>query len=89
MSNETGTREKNGKADINILKSRDDPKPVCFEQTEDGKFKLCRCLWTDQTELACSWVKKEDAFGPEQLRKRIEPWLTALVQSEYLSLLIS
>jgi hypothetical protein len=36
----------------------------------------------------CSWAKVDDHFGPEKLRPRIEPWLTALVQSEHLSLLI-
>ena len=33
-------------------------------------------------------MKAEEAFGPEKLRPRIEPWLTALVQSEHLSLLV-
>ncbi len=89
MGNETGNHNKNGKENkINILKSRDDPKPVCFRQTDDERFKLCGCPWVDKTELTCSWVKEEDSFGPEQLRPRIEPWLTALVQSEYLSLFI-
>lgn len=88
MYKETGNHEKNGKGNINILKSRDDPKPVCFSQTDEVKFKLCKCPWSDQTELTCSWATKEDSFDPPQLRSRIEPWLTALVQSEYLSLLI-
>ena len=33
-------------------------------------------------------MKTEESFGPDKLRSRIEPWLTALVQSEHLSLLI-
>jgi len=38
-------------------------------------------------DSACSWAS-EKPFGPMMLRQRIEPWLTALVQSEHLSLLI-
>jgi hypothetical protein len=37
---------------------------------------------------SCSWVKPEEEFGPDKLRPRIEPWLTALCQSEHLSLLL-
>jgi hypothetical protein len=82
MSNKIGNQNKNGKTDkINILKSRDDPKPVFFEKVEDEKFKLC-----PNTE--CSWLKQDETFGTNKLRPRIEPWLTALVQSEYLSLLL-
>lgn len=37
----------------------------------------------------CSWAKEDNGrLGPETLRPRIEPWLTALVQSDHLSLLI-
>jgi hypothetical protein len=82
MSNKTGNQNKNGKGDrINIVKSRDDPKPVSFEIGEDENFKLC-------PGVECSWLKPDKSFGPDKLRPRIEPWLTALVQSEYLSLLI-
>src|SRR5207248_1853082 len=35
-----------------------------------------------------SWAKADEVFGPERLRPRIEPWLTALCQSEHLSLLL-
>ncbi len=81
-SNEAGNRDNKGNADkINILKSRDDHKPVFFEKADDDKFKLC-------PDMECSWLKADDSFGPDKLRPRIEPWLTALVQSEYLSLLI-
>ncbi|MEW6171724.1 MAG: SIR2 family protein [Bacillota bacterium] len=65
----------------NILKSRDDPQPVLFEAVGEDKFKLC-------SESQCSWVKHEEEFGPGRLRSRIEPWLTALFQSEHHSLLI-
>jgi len=69
-----------------ILKCHDDHMPVNFN-TEDSdvesdvKFKLL-------DGSSCSWAKAEEMFGPEKLRSRIEPWLTALVQSEHLSLLI-
>lgn len=63
----------------NILKVRDDHKPVCFEETgEEGKFKLC-----DGADA--SWANEE--FAPNELRNRVEPWLTSLFQSEHLSLL--
>lgn len=65
----------------NIIKSRDDPQPVFFTETEDGKFKVC-------PGTSCSWATPEEEFGPEKLRSRIEPWLTALLQSEHLSLLV-
>ena len=68
-----------------VLKSRDDNAPVLLEQsnvsTSSTAFNLC-------PESSCSWAKTDENFGPEKLRQRIEPWLTALVQSEHLSLLI-
>ncbi len=70
----------------NILKCRDDPKPVFFAHEEEltadaPKFKLCE-------GSICSWATLGDVFGPDKLRPRIEPWLTALCQSEHLSLLM-
>ncbi len=35
----------------------------------------------------CSWITADSEFGPDKLRPRIEPWLTALFQSEHLALL--
>ena len=67
--------------DVNIIKTRDDYQPVLFEPTEESKFKLC-------PEAKCSWHKGDEPFDTDKLRPRIEPWLTALVQSEHLSLLI-
>lgn len=71
---------------LQVVKSRDDHAPVLFERRVDVSdpekpFQL-------QSGAACSWMKAADAFGPEKLRSRIEPWLTALVQSEHLSLLV-
>jgi hypothetical protein len=69
-----------------ILKSRDDPAPVFIQRdassSEPSKtFRLA-------AGVVCSWAKAEGVFRPETLRPRIEPWLTALVQSEHLSLLV-
>lgn len=78
MSEET--KNQGSEPGKNILKSRDDHQPVFFETVEDGKFKLC-------SDSQCSWLKQDVEFGPDKLRPRIEPWLTALFQSEHLSLL--
>jgi hypothetical protein len=69
-----------------ILKSRDDPAPVLIgrDASPTGPDKPFRLT----AEATCSWTKAEEGFGPEKLRPRIEPWLTALVQSEHLSLLV-
>ena len=67
-----------------ILKTRDDPLAVVVvpSESETGpSFKL-------STDVKCTWATANDDIGPEKLRQRIEPWLTALVQSEHLSLLI-
>lgn len=69
-----------------ILKTRDDPAPVFIESylspSEPKKpFRV-------SGDVACSWAKGDESFGSEKLRPRIEPWLTALVQSEHLSLLV-
>ena len=63
-----------------ILKSRDDHSVVRMERTESSE--------TFQLSDDSSWGKAGETFSPEKLRPRIEPWLTALVQSEHLSLLI-
>ena len=69
-----------------ILKTRDDPVPVSMhpDPAESDPNKPFRV----STESECSWADNEKPFGSETLRPRIEPWLTALVQSEHLSLLI-
>jgi len=69
-----------------IIKTRDDPTPVWLERadTEEEPDKP----FTLPDGVTCSWAKAGENFGPEKLRSRIEPWLTALVQSEHLSLLI-
>lgn len=70
-----------------ILKTRDDTKPIRLVRGAEppadpttGPFRLA-------SEAKCSWAKADEDLGPEKLRPRVEPWLTALVQSEHLSLL--
>lgn len=69
-----------------IIKTRDDPGPVRMQRAPEAPDPQ------KPLELAsgasCSWAKVGEPFGSERLRPRIEPWLTALVQSEHLSLLV-
>ena len=83
-------KKKNTKTIINkdqqILKCRDDKEPVILsratEQEDDAEpFRLA-------DGYKSSWLKKDDTVGPGKLRPRIEPWLTALFQSEHLALLV-
>ena len=78
------------KNDGQILKTRDDLTVTLLEPTgasnELNKFKL-----TDVDGNTCSWAKEMGAgeiLPSGDLRTRIEPWLTALVQSDHLSLLV-
>ena len=66
----------------NTLKVRDDHAPICFEASAEdaGKFKLCE-------GAEASWLTQSQNFDIKVLRSRVEPWLTALFQSEHLSLL--
>lgn len=63
----------------NIVKVRNDDKPLYFADLENKKFKL-------QEGTEASWVSSEE-FSQRELREHIEPWLTSLFQSEHLSLL--
>lgn len=71
----------------NILKVRDDREPVCFERINDqgtGKsveFELYGGAFQP------NWLQNDADFNMRTLHERIEPWLTALFQSEHLSLL--
>ena len=72
--------------DQQILKCRDDKEPVVLsratEQDDNAEpFRLA-------DGYKCSWIKKDENLGPAKLRPRIEPWLTALFQSEHLALLV-
>lgn len=68
-----------------ILKTRDDHVPVVLDRETDAAEADLFTLPSDST---CSWAKANETFGSEKLRPRIEPWLTALVQSEHLCLLV-
>ncbi|WP_052159157.1 SIR2 family protein [Alcaligenes faecalis] len=63
----------------NIVKVRNDDKPLYFAESKDKKFEL-------QEGSEASWVSSEE-FSQRELREHIEPWLTSLFQSEHLSLL--
>lgn len=67
-----------------ILKTRDDSVPVYLKQKGEPSAESFEV----QAEAKCSWAKAGTTVEVKSLRQRIEPWLTALVQSENLSLLI-
>jgi SIR2-like domain len=69
-----------------MLKCRDDYKPVVFRR--DGEALSAASGFKLTGDTACSWAKADEPFGVEKLRTRIEPWLTALCQSDHLSLLL-
>lgn len=69
-----------------IIKTRDDHGPVPLHRPDKPPDPQKPFQITADSE--CSWAKVDEWFGPERLRPRIEPWLTALVQSEHLALLI-
>ena len=72
-----------------IMKTRDDKSPVFIIRNESAGVASDL---EKEFQLApgsnCSWIKSEEKFGAEKLRPRIEPWLTALFQSEHFALLI-
>lgn len=68
-----------------VLKTRDDHSPVSLKHITDSTEAESFTLPEDSQ---CSWAKPGTPLGPEKLRPRIEPWLTALVQSEHLALLV-
>ncbi|MDR1147862.1 MAG: SIR2 family protein [Spirochaetaceae bacterium] len=72
--------ENEGKTSINILKVRDDDQVFKFKLDSEGKYK-------PPEDTDASWIEG-GKITVQGLRKRIEPWLTALFQSEHLSLLI-
>ena len=73
--------ETGGKPQMQILKCRDDRNPIFLINEEDGTFKL-------EDKTSCPWLKDKEEIDLAVLRSRIEPWLTALFQSEHFSLLI-
>ena len=73
-------------ANRQILKCRDDYKPVYFVNDDENTTDSQAFTLIDGS--TCSWAKQDETFRPEKLRSRIEPWLTSLCQSEHLSLLM-
>jgi hypothetical protein len=69
-----------------IVKTRDGKTPIIFWGAEGQAEKGSSLVLADGSE--CSWVDKGEIVGPPKLRARIEPWLTALFQSEHLALLV-
>lgn len=69
------------KQEENILKVRDDNEIINFYKTNEGEYSLSE-------GMKYSWLKCNDKITTVELRQRIEPWLTALFQSEHLSLLV-
>jgi hypothetical protein len=73
-------------AGTQILKSREDHAPVIFSARPDDGQKAGKFALSPGSE--CSWLTDtSNEFGAKELRQRIEPWLTALFQSEHLALL--
>lgn len=64
------------------IKLGDDHNPIELELHSDGE----REFFTASNP--CSWAKPGEEITPDKLRTRIEPWLTALFQSEHLNLLV-
>ncbi len=78
--------EGNGNKHLQILKSREDQHWVSLIPPDDAADTGDSFVLMDGTE--CSWANGKDIITTKKLRKRIEPWLTALCQSEHLSLLL-
>lgn len=65
---------------IQYLKLGDDRSPVQLDfNCNNSTFRVVGY---------CAWAKAEGEITPDFLRSRIEPWLTALFQSEHLNLLV-
>lgn len=74
-----------GSAEDQIVKSRDDQVPVLLEISSGDELQPFRL----KQGATCAWMKPDEAIGYDKLRARLEPWLTALFQSEHLSLLVA
>lgn len=68
----------------NILKTRDDAVPIRLVREPGGGEPT----FTFEGDHPPGWLKPGTPVGSDKLRERIEPWLTALCQSEHLSLLL-
>jgi hypothetical protein len=70
----------------NILKTRDDARPVSLARKAipDGGEPI----FSVAEHSGSAWARSGTEIRSSHLRERIEPWLTALCQSEHLSLLL-
>lgn len=69
-----------------VLKCREDHIPLFLKEIIDPTDGSDKYQLHDETK--CSWLKNDEAVGADKFRQRIEPWLTALFQSEHFSLLV-
>ena len=67
-----------------IVKTRDDKEPIRFKLANGDQRKPS----LTEADNKYSLVKENGNISREELRSRIEPWLTALFQSEHFSLLV-
>lgn len=65
-----------------ILKVSDDIHPVTLQNTTSDSATSFRMIGDS------SWARNDEIVDTLKLRSRIEPWLTALFQSEHLNLII-
>ena len=72
----------------NILKCRDDNRPVILLAKTAEAAGAAAPKFLLEKGSPCTWAKSEEEIDSGKLRTRIEPWLTALCQSEHLSLLL-
>ncbi|MEX2171077.1 MAG: SIR2 family protein [Pirellulales bacterium] len=77
----------NDEPNPNTLKCRDDHQPIAFAQLP-GDQAGTKPTFRLADGTSSPWIGSGEEFGPEKLRSRIEPWLTALSQSEHFSLLV-
>ena len=66
------------------IKSRDDSGPVTLAHVESEELSPGFALKAG----TCSWTSSDQTIGVDVLRERLEPWLTALVQTDHLALLL-
>lgn len=66
-----------------ILKCVDDREPIRLHPSNGGDQRF-----SIEEPPNGSWASDKTDVGTPELRSRIEPWLTALAQSEHLSLLV-
>ena len=68
----------------NILNDRE---PVCFKRINDQGISKSAEFELYGGAFRPNWLQNDVDFNMRTLHERIEPWLTALFQSEHLSLL--